>query len=151
MSQLLCLRLMLIRCLMGSTNQADPSRFYFRMSWIMMEQCCFFIFYVPLVFCRYLLSLNILCWWLYGGVRKLRWQLGHCYVINAKALPLDSLLLRGISAGPAFRPSRGRAWRRACLRRRARKQKQSPALTPRNNRLSCGRAMINAMQIFHYL
>ena len=57
------------------------------------------------------------------------------------SLPLDSLLLRGVSAGPAFRPLRGHAWCHACLRRRARKQKQGPALTPRNNRLSSGRAM----------
>ena len=51
------------------------------------------------------------------------------------ALPLDSLLLQGVSAGTAFRPSCGRTWRRAC------KQKQGPALTSRNNRLSSGRAM----------
>ena len=30
----------------------------------------------------------------------------------------------------------------ACLRCRARRQKQGPALTPRNNRLSNGRAML---------
>ena len=57
------------------------------------------------------------------------------------ALPLDSLLLRGVSAGPCF-----------CLLARRRKHalrharprnglKAGPALTPRNNRLSSGRAM----------
>ena len=61
--------------------------------------------------------------------------------VTCIALPLDSLLLSGVSAGPAFRPSLGRAWRRTCLRRRACKQKQGPALMPRNNRLSSGRAM----------
>ena len=64
------------------------------------------------------------------------------------ALPLDSLILRGVSPRPAFRPSRGRAWRRVCLRRRARKQKKGLALTPRNNRLSSGRAMAVTIKDF---
>ena len=34
-------------------------------------------------------------------------------------LLLESILLRGISPRPAFRPLRGRAWRCACLRRHA--------------------------------
>ena len=57
------------------------------------------------------------------------------------ALPLDSLLLHGVSPRPAFRPSRGRTWRRSCLRHRARRQKKGLALTPRNKRLSNGRGM----------
>ena len=57
------------------------------------------------------------------------------------AVLLDSLLLCGVSAGPGFKPSRGRAWRRACLRRHARPPKQGPALTPCNNRLYNGTAM----------
>ena len=40
------------RCPMGSTDQADPSCFYFRISWILMERCCFYLFFVPSVFCR---------------------------------------------------------------------------------------------------
>ena len=32
------------RCLMVSTNQADPSCFYFRISWILMEGCWFYFF-----------------------------------------------------------------------------------------------------------
>ena len=58
------------------------------------------------------------------------------------ALPLDSLLLRGISARPCF-----------CLRARRRKQalcharprdglKAGLGLMPRSNRLSNGRAMV---------
>ena len=51
------------------------------------------------------------------------------------ALPLDSLLLRGVSAGPCFC-----LWSRCCkhARRRACTRdglKQGPTLTPRNNRL----------------
>ena len=38
-----------IRPLMGSTDQADPSCFYFRISWILMEQRCFY-FFCPLRF-----------------------------------------------------------------------------------------------------
>ena len=40
-----------IRCLMVSTNQADPSCFYFRISWILMEWCLFY-FFVPSIWCR---------------------------------------------------------------------------------------------------
>ena len=52
------------------------------------------------------------------------------------ALPLDSLSLLGVSAGPCF-----------CLRARRHARphdglKQGPALKPRNNRLSNGRAML---------
>ena len=32
------------RCLMGSTDQADPSCFYLRISWILMEQLWFYFF-----------------------------------------------------------------------------------------------------------
>ena len=35
--------LLLNRCLMVSTNQADPSCFYFRISWILMERCWFYL------------------------------------------------------------------------------------------------------------
>ena len=57
------------------------------------------------------------------------------------ALLLDSLLLRGVSAGPCFC-----LWARCRkhARRHARPRdglKAGPALTPRNNRLSSGRAM----------
>ena len=53
-------------------------------------------------------------------------------------------LLSGVAARPAFRPSRGYTWRRACLRRRARRQKAGLGLTIRihSNRPSNGRAMI---------
>ena len=57
------------------------------------------------------------------------------------ALPLDSLLLRGVSAGPCFCL---RARHRKHMRRHARPcedLKAGPALTPRNNRLSSGRVM----------
>ena len=37
--------------LMGSTNQADPSCFYFRISWILMEWL-WFHFFVPSTCCR---------------------------------------------------------------------------------------------------
>ena len=40
------------RRLMGSTNQADPCLFCFRISWILIEQCCFYFFFVPSIFCR---------------------------------------------------------------------------------------------------
>jgi hypothetical protein len=58
------------------------------------------------------------------------------------ALPLNSLLLHGVSARPYFG-----VWarRRKHARRHARPRdglKASLALTPRNNRLSNGRAMI---------
>ena len=39
-----------IRRLMGSTNQADPGFFYFRISWILMECCCFLFFSSPLLY-----------------------------------------------------------------------------------------------------
>ena len=39
------------RCLMGSTDQADPSCFHFRISWILMEWL-WFNFFVPLTCCR---------------------------------------------------------------------------------------------------
>ena len=57
------------------------------------------------------------------------------------AIPLDSLLLRGVRAGPCFCLQ---AWRRKHARHHARPRdslKADPALTPRNNRLSSGRAM----------
>ena len=60
------------------------------------------------------------------------------------ALPLDSLLLRGVSAGPCFclrARRRKHAWHHACPRNGL---KAGPALTPRNNRLSSGRDMVNA-------
>ena len=63
------------------------------------------------------------------------------------ALSFDSLLLRGISAGPCFRASHGRAWRPVCLPCRARMQKQGPALTSCNNRLSNERAMTTSKQL----
>ena len=34
-----------IRCLMVSTNQADPNCFYFRISWILMERRWFYFFH----------------------------------------------------------------------------------------------------------
>ena len=45
------------RCLMVSTNQADPGCFYFRISWILMEQCWFYFFH-PLHFLQGLRSLK---------------------------------------------------------------------------------------------
>ena len=57
------------------------------------------------------------------------------------ALPLDSLLLCGVSAGPCFCL---RALRFKHVPRHVRPRdglKAGPALTPRNNRLSSGRAM----------
>ena len=39
------------RCLMVSTNQVDPSCFYFRISWILMERRWFY-FFVPSIYCR---------------------------------------------------------------------------------------------------
>ena len=47
-----------IRCLMGSTNQADPSCFYFRISWILMEWLWFHFFH-PLHLVQGLRSNNI--------------------------------------------------------------------------------------------
>ena len=38
------------RCLMVSNNQADPSCFYFRISWILMERRWFF--FVPSIYCK---------------------------------------------------------------------------------------------------
>ena len=38
----------LIRCLMVSTDQADPHCFYFRISWILMEWLWFYFFFCPL-------------------------------------------------------------------------------------------------------
>ena len=62
------------------------------------------------------------------------------------AVQLDSLLLRGVSGGPCFG---GRTRCRKHARRQARRHarpcnglKQGPALTPRNNRLSHGKAMV---------
>ena len=46
------------RCLMGSTDQADPSCFYFRISWILMQQLCFY-FFLPLHFVQGLRSKNV--------------------------------------------------------------------------------------------
>ena len=40
-------RYVCIRCLMASTNQADPSCFYFRISWILVEGRWFY-FFLPL-------------------------------------------------------------------------------------------------------
>ena len=40
-----------------STDQAIPSCFYFRISWILMEQCCFY-FFCPLGFLQGLRSLK---------------------------------------------------------------------------------------------
>ena len=45
------------RCLMVSTNQADPGCFYFRISWILMERCWFYFFH-PLHFLQGLRSLK---------------------------------------------------------------------------------------------
>ena len=49
--------LLLIRCLMVSTNQADASCFYFRISWILMEQR-WLNFFHPLHFLQGLRSLK---------------------------------------------------------------------------------------------
>ena len=46
-----------IRCLMVSTNQTDPGCFYFRISWILMEQHWFYFFH-PLHFLQGLRSLK---------------------------------------------------------------------------------------------
>ena len=65
--------------------------------------------------------------------------------VHTIAVPLDSLLLRGVSAGPCFG---GRARRRKHARRHARPRdclKPGPALTPRNNRLSNGTAMLHTV------
>ena len=43
------------RRLMGSTNQDDPSCFYFRISWILMERRCFYFFH-PLHFVQGLIN-----------------------------------------------------------------------------------------------
>ena len=62
-------------------------------------------------------------------------------IVKPIAIPLYSLLLHGVSAGPCFW---GRAWRHKHARRHARPRdglKPGPALTPHNNRLSNGRAM----------
>ena len=40
----LCKDIVIIRTLMGSTDQADPSYFYFRISWILMEWLWFYFF-----------------------------------------------------------------------------------------------------------
>ena len=64
-----------------------------------------------------------------------------CWYKKCIALPLDSLLLRGVSAGPCFCL---RAWRRKHARRHVCPRdglKAGPALTPHNNRLSSERAM----------
>ena len=45
------------RCLMASTNQADPGCFYFRISWILMERRWFYFFH-PLHFLQGLRSLK---------------------------------------------------------------------------------------------
>ena len=39
--------LVCIRCLMGSTDQADSNCFYFRISWMLMERHCFYCFLFP--------------------------------------------------------------------------------------------------------
>ena len=75
----------------------------------------------------------------------MEWILG--YLAIRIALPLDSLLLRGFTAGPCFclqARRRKHAWRHACPRDGL---KQGPALTPQNNRLSSGRAMDPVIQI----
>ena len=62
---------------------------------------------------------------------------------NGLALPLDSLLLRGVAARPCFCL---RAWRRKHARHHAPPRdglKAGLGLTPRSNRLSNGRAMEN--------
>ena len=46
------------RCLMVSTNQADPGCFYLRISWILMERCWFY-FFRPLHLVQGLRSNNI--------------------------------------------------------------------------------------------
>ena len=43
---------MYTRRLMGSTDQADPSCIYFRISWILMEWPWFYFFFVPSTCCR---------------------------------------------------------------------------------------------------
>ena len=45
MSYVLCNIYLCIRRPLGSTNQSNPSCFYFRISWILMEQCCFYYFF----------------------------------------------------------------------------------------------------------
>ena len=47
-----------LRCLMVSTDQADPSCFYFRISWILMKWCWFYLF-CPLHLVQGLRSNNI--------------------------------------------------------------------------------------------
>ena len=56
-TQYLLSKILASRCLMVSTNQADPHRFYFRISWILMEQCWFY-FFRPLRFMQGLRSLK---------------------------------------------------------------------------------------------
>ena len=52
-------KVMLIsRCLMGSTNQANQNCFYFRILWILMERRCFY-FFCPLGFLQGLRSKKI--------------------------------------------------------------------------------------------
>ena len=48
---------LLIRRPVPSTDQAIPSCFYFRISWILVEQCCFY-FFCPLGFLEGLRSLK---------------------------------------------------------------------------------------------
>ena len=70
------------------------------------------------------------------------WITAQLLMIVPIALPLDSLLLRGVSTGPCFcfrARRRKHAWRHARPRNDL---KAGPALMPRNNRLSSGRAMI---------
>ena len=48
-----------IRHLIGLTDQADPSFFYFRISLVLMGQCCCFYFFHPLHFVQGLRSKNL--------------------------------------------------------------------------------------------
>ena len=57
LQQLIQNKYILIRCLMVSTNQADPGCFYFRISWILMERRWFYFFH-PLHFLQGLRSLK---------------------------------------------------------------------------------------------
>ena len=54
------------RRLMGSTDLADPSCFYFRISWILMDQHCFYV-YGPLGFLQGLKN------WLFQNVGMKFW------------------------------------------------------------------------------
>jgi len=52
--------ILLTRCLIGSTDQTDARCFYIRISWVLMERCCFY-FFRPL---HFMLGLRSLKHWL---------------------------------------------------------------------------------------